>query len=131
VGNIDIAATIASLAGIPNAPFPTQTLMQAVMPDADDSVLLEVGMRAIQSADWPVSRGWVAGIAAGPLLYLQEQRGRQELYNVVRDPSEEHDLAKTDSFANQERVLAERLSRAPLDTGLTKVDNWFVRLSRH
>jgi arylsulfatase A-like enzyme len=88
VATQQLAATIADLAGIGNAPFPGRSLVRAadLSDPARDTVLVEVGRRSIAASSWPVARGWVAGLVADRWQFILEQQGRMELYDVLADP---------------------------------------------
>jgi arylsulfatase A-like enzyme len=115
VGNQQLPATIAELAGLGAHPFPGRSLVRAADPGdpGRDTVLLEVGRRSIARRIWPVARGWVAGLVADRWHFLVEQSGRTDLYDIRADPAEQRNLAASASASGTIGALQAHLARMP------------------
>jgi arylsulfatase A-like enzyme len=99
----DIPATVADLLGFsPGSPFPGRTLSRhwsagGPGPDSPADPLLSEVDRPVKSAPnqgrSPVLRGAMKSLAGGGIVYVRNGDGVEELYDVARDPRQEHDLS--------------------------------------
>lgn len=94
----DVPATIVALLGLPDSPFPGQSLMNghstSGMDEVGDPILSEVS-QVSRAPNWvPTSNGDMRSIVRGSLHIIVNPDGRREIYDIVRDPWEQHDLVK-------------------------------------
>ncbi len=61
-----------------------------------DTLLSEVSFAPDVPEWYPVSRGDMKSLIVAPYHYIKNGDGREELYDVDRDPLEQHDLARTE-----------------------------------
>jgi arylsulfatase A-like enzyme len=98
----DLAATVADLAGLKaGSPFPGTSLAglwapRAVLRAPDElpsPVLSEVSASPGQPDWFPSSKGPMSSLVVDGLRYIRNGDGREELYDLDRDPDERQDLA--------------------------------------
>lgn len=96
----DLAATVSELAGFGGqAPFPGASLAgwwndpAEGAPSAGSPVVFEVRPSPGQPDWFPSSKGDMTGAIVGPLHYIRNGDGREELYAWTTDPREAQDLA--------------------------------------
>lgn len=106
VSVIHVPATILDLLGLPSS-LPGQSLRR---PPAEPA-LVEVYRRSLVPSSWPTSRGWVKALVADRWHYVRNESGEEELYDIVADPQELHDLAGTEAGALLVRRFREELDR--------------------
>ena len=111
VGNVDLAPTIARVAGAePNLTVDGHSLLSlARNPDrsTDRALLLESLVR-----DRSTYYGYpYAAVRSGHFLYVDYATGDTELYNLNRDPFELESLAGDPDYADKERALAAALEQ--------------------
>jgi arylsulfatase A-like enzyme len=91
----DLPATVLDLAGIRRSPFPGESLARfwarGATP-ADQPLVAEVGQASGLPAFYPVAVGDMRSVFAGGYHLIQDGDGRQELYDIRRDPGEVHNL---------------------------------------
>lgn len=112
----DLPATVLDLVPLAGAPpFPGTSLARhwtsaATVGDRHSPVLAEV-TQSIRMPDWwPSSKGTMRALIADGMHYIRSGGGKEELYDLERDPEEHRNLAASDSG----RAVLERL-RAALD----------------
>ncbi|HEX8199745.1 MAG TPA: sulfatase, partial [Isosphaeraceae bacterium] len=98
----DLPATVADLLGLgATSPFPGRTLARCWAPDpasglaAAEPPLSEVEHQTkfAPSPLIPASRGPLQALVDADRIYIRNPDGREELYDLGRDPAEAHDLA--------------------------------------
>jgi arylsulfatase A-like enzyme len=111
----DVPATVMHLVAGDATPFPGQSLASIAGGPVDSlAARMQVGEKhrwANDNPQWPTSAGDMFAIVRGDMHYILNAGGREELYDLARDPQEQHDLA-TDT--SRQAVLAGM--RATLDT---------------
>ena len=116
VSSIHVPATVLDLLDLPPS-LPGKSLLQP----SSEPVLIEVYRRSKVPASWPTSRGWVRALVTDRWHYIRHESGQEELYDVVGDPEELHDLARTgatDSVVARFRAeLERRMSERPPPSG--------------
>jgi arylsulfatase A-like enzyme len=116
----DLAATIAEFANAGRAPFPGRSL--ARFWETGDAPGREVEL-SFSEVDGPVNatpnqgrspafRGPLRAMAAGSAVYIRDDQGNEELFDVNRDPMQTHNLAGLP----RSRLVLERFR------------SWFARL---
>ncbi len=91
----DLPATVLDLAGIRRSPFPGQSLARFWAPGAaaaDGPLVAEVGQASGLPAFYPVAVGDMRSVFAGGYHLILDGDGRQELYDIRRDPAEARNL---------------------------------------
>ncbi len=115
----DVAATILDLAGIRRSPLGGASLARywrAPAPALAEAPLqAEVGKASNVAPIYPVSVGDLRAVFAGGYQLIVNGDGREELYDLRADPSEQHDLLapRTGAAAPGTRVAG----TPPLATG--------------
>ena len=108
-----IPATVMDLIAAGPGPFPGASLRRfwsAAGRVPDDTLLAEV-TGGSSEAEWePIARGDVRSALIGPWHYIINPDGREELYDVARDPAERNDLAG--SPEHEPRLAAMRAALA-------------------
>ena len=91
----DLAATILDATGPADARFPGQSLARYWRaPGAEsDTLLAEVNFARNHPPDAPVSRGDLRSAIAGAHHYIRTGDGRNEFYDLERDPWQQRDAA--------------------------------------
>jgi arylsulfatase A-like enzyme len=95
----DVAHTLVDLAAGRENPFPGISFRQQWSDSAPvaEPVLSEVSKGIRTPAWYPVSRGDMTSLVADSLRYIRNGDGQEELYGLLTDPWEHHDLATSDS----------------------------------
>ena len=109
VGLDQIAPTLAEAAGLPQVTFPSRSLFAPG--DSAATAMSQVAGRTGLPAELPVSHGWLAALVSDRFHYIRSQAGTAELFDITRDPGEEHNLASDSSFAGTMKALGDRLHR--------------------
>ena len=114
----DVPATLLSLsgdrstaafAGVPLAPLWSGG---SVVPSPIVSELYRVS----DAPSWyPASAGNLHSLVANGLHFIAGPGSHEELYNVITDPFERHDLSTTAAFGDTLRSMRAILARWPLD----------------
>jgi arylsulfatase A-like enzyme len=112
VSLVHVPATVLDLLGMPSV-LPGESLRQP----PTEPVLIEVYRRSLVPASWPTSRGWVKALVTDRWHYIREEAGREELYDIVADPQELHDLAGTEGVRPLLDGFRAELERRALDSG--------------
>ncbi|MEM7201913.1 MAG: sulfatase [Planctomycetota bacterium] len=97
----DLAATIATIAGFADHPFPGTSLSHYWRADgaspAPPSPLLSEVTGSIRRPEWePASRGDMKSLMADGWQYILNGDGQEELYDLSRAPGEEEDRANAE-----------------------------------
>jgi N-acetylglucosamine-6-sulfatase len=104
VGNIDLAPTILTAAGVEPGVAPDGVPLQAVLDGSPDgarpALLLEL-----------LSEHTYTGVRSGRYVYAQRQRGDVELYDLDRDPLELSNLAGQAAYSDTEERLSGMTAR--------------------
>ncbi len=101
----DVPATVFELAGLPGtSPFPGQSLTRAWRGEADSSALILSEIEAPPDDDpnrgrSPAARGPMTSAVRGDYHYIKGGDGREELFDLRRDPAERDDLARQPGLA--------------------------------
>ena len=70
----------------------------------EDPIISEVS-QGIRTARWyPVTKGDMKSVVAESLRYIHDGDGQEELYGLLSDQWEAHDLLKTDSLTAAARI---------------------------
>ena len=97
----DVPATVFDLAGVADPRFPGRSLRRVwSSADARDEALLAETQQAYPAYPdhYPARRGPMTSVIAGGMHYIRHQRdGREELYDLTRDPDELVDVAAADA----------------------------------
>ncbi len=109
MGLDQIAPTLAEAAGLTQVTFPSRSLFAPA--DSAATAMSQVAGRTGLPAELPVSRGWLAALVNDRFHYIRSQAGTAELFDITRDPGEEHNLASDSSFAGTMKALGDRLHR--------------------
>ncbi|HEX9563163.1 MAG TPA: sulfatase, partial [Gemmatimonadaceae bacterium] len=98
----DIPATIMELTSGTTDPFPGTSLVRLarreLAPGDSTAPRLQVGAKhrwAAQNPEWPTSAGDIFSLVRGDHHYIVNADGREELYDVLRDTTEQRNLAST------------------------------------
>ncbi len=107
----DVPATIVDVVGLgPGAPFPGNSLTSFWSMPAEiarrserpsDALLSEVSRVSDQPQWFPASKGAMKGLVHQGFHYIRNGDGREELYDVERDPAELRNLAATEEYQQQ------------------------------
>ena len=98
----DVAATIVERLGLTDdSPLPGSSLARfwqpsAAAPATDGPVLSEVAIKtriSLRPHHAPALRGPLASVVVDGKVYIRNARGREELYDLARDPAETDNLA--------------------------------------
>lgn len=108
VGASDIAATVLDLAGVPEH-LPGRSLARFWRDTslAWDTVLSSRTPPPRSAAPGDATHGW--SLVGGDLHYIRTTRHTEELYNYVRDPLEQRDLAADTAYAEAMAAFRQRL----------------------
>lgn len=95
VGLNQIPATIADITGLRSPSFPGVSLLDSTIRIPEDSagVVTQVGRRSSVSGTWATSRTSLSALVTPVWHYIEPDSGRVELYDIVQDPAETHDLS--------------------------------------
>lgn len=116
--NIDqIPVTIATALKLSGPAFPGQLLPR--VSDSTGSVRTELARRSAVPSNWPASRGSVAAVIEGRWHYIEEERGRAELFDVSADPAELVNLASQPAQATRQARFRAQLARALTGSGVS------------
>lgn len=113
--------TIAELA-IQKDTFPTHSLLELLdtTPETRKPALSEGPEVKGNPKEWQTGRGWVTSLVEGRWHLLALESGELELYDVVADPAESHNLAKEPGGAETIARLREELQAAVPSAGALK-----------
>jgi arylsulfatase A-like enzyme len=103
---IDIAPTIAEMAGATASPSPDGTSLVPLITGESSSVQRPVLLRHVH---YPRTAPSFWGIRTERWMYALYETGERELYNVIRDRFELHNLAGHRAYESVERELSERM----------------------
>lgn len=110
----DLPMTMTQLAGV-NAAFPGSSLARhwnSAPPVGTESPIMASVHRGIRTApNEPVTRGPMKALISGDLHYILNGDGKEELYDLGRDPGEDHDLGSSTASSPDLRRLRERLQQ--------------------
>lgn len=95
VGVDQIPATIAYFTGLPPRQFPGVSLFDtsSIRAAKESEVVTQVGRRSLVPGTWATSRTSLSALVTGQWHYIEPDNGPIELYDVVADPAEVHDLS--------------------------------------
>jgi arylsulfatase A-like enzyme len=95
----DVPATVVSLTRGTAAPFPGASLLRLMTPGEGDTAFSDV-RRVVRQPEWyPASAGDLTSVVAGQWHFIRNLgTGREELYDLSRDPMEKSDLAAQMEF---------------------------------
>jgi len=110
----DIPATVLDLLALRDGPFPGRSLAECWAGghssdrSSADAILSEAGPAIGSPAWYPVAKGDLKSMVIDQHHYIRNGDGREELYDVERDPWERQDLA--DSEAGRAQLARCRMS---------------------
>ncbi|MDX1579287.1 MAG: sulfatase, partial [Gemmatimonadota bacterium] len=126
----DIPSMILDLAGL-ESPFPGRSLLWAA--DAGGSLLRRPLLAEVSAAphegfyEGPTSRGDMKSVVVGPLHYILNGDGAEELYDLTVDPDEVNDLSETErghlALPELRAALGRALAREAPDPALASTEN--------
>ena len=99
VTTTDLAATVLSLANIPNEGVHGESLERWWSPPSSGADAADDTLRSRVSYAWavpdyyPISKGDIETVFADPYKYIKNGDGREELYNLREDAGEARDIA--------------------------------------
>ena len=93
----DLAATIVETAGLPkSAAFPGSSLARFWQNEASDGPVISSVRKGVRLPAWyPISTGDMVSVVEHGKHYIRAATGREELFDIVTDPREAHDLVRS------------------------------------
>jgi hypothetical protein len=110
VGLERIPATIVSALGVAS-PFPGRPLIDRAAGGYRAAALSEVGQRNGVPRKWPTASGWLRAVMTDQWQFILGQDGRIELYDLLSDPRQQHDLSGTRDLMPVTHQLRAELDR--------------------
>ena len=89
-----IPATVTQTAGISDSPFPGRSILDSVKGLDSIPMALSEGQQAPGNPDWQTGRGWVTSLIQLPWHVMALESGDHEVYNILKDPKELHDVSE-------------------------------------
>jgi arylsulfatase A-like enzyme len=111
VSTINLAATIAALADLPDSPFPGQSLVAAPESARIEAIPVVSEMGGTGVRDAPAGKGWLKSLVSGQWHFIIRQNGTAELFDISRDTAETTNLAATPQGQEVAQDLRARLER--------------------
>lgn len=114
VTTADLAATVLSLAGIPDDRVHGESLDRWWSPQSSGADAPDDTLRSRVSYSWavpdyyPISKGDMESVLADPYKYILNGDGREELYDLRTDPAESRDLTEAPEAARILPLLRRR-----------------------